>query len=152
MGLFKDLGDLHRQAQEIGAQYPTADVIANARAGMAQAQQLLDGLATASSETTAGLVDGVEATATVVASRPTGTVVSFNPVIDLDLIVMMPNGVPRPVTRREVVAQLHLTRAQPGIRLRVKVDPSDVARLWIDWNTIVPTAPAPGSPLPPPGR
>ncbi len=137
MGLFKDLRALSEQAKDIRDQYPLTDVVANAQAGMAQAQQLLDALATTSSEATAGLTDGVETTATVVGSRQTGAVVSFNPVIDLDLLVMMPGGAPRPITRREVVAQLHLVKAQPGTRLRVKVDPNDVTRLWIDWHTIV---------------
>ncbi len=137
MGLFKDLRALTKQANEISAQYPLRDVVANAQAGMAQTQQLLDSMSATASETTAGLVNGVETTATVVASRPTGAVVSFNPVIDLELLVMMPGGIPRPVTRREVVAQLHLVRAQPGSKLRVKVDPADPTRLWIDWHTIV---------------
>jgi hypothetical protein len=137
MGLFKDLRALSKQANEISAQYPLSDVVANAQAGMAQAQQLLDTLASTSAEATAGLVNGVESTATVVASRPTGAVVSFNPVIDLDLLVMLPGGIPRPVTRREIVAQLHLVRAQPGSKLRVKVDPADPTRLWIDWHTIL---------------
>jgi hypothetical protein len=143
MGLFKDLRDLNEQARRVSAQYPITDVVANAQAGMAQAQQLLDSLAATSSEATAGLVDGVDTTATVVGARQTGLIVSFNPVVDLDLIVVMPGGAPRPVTRREVVAQLHLARAQPGMRLRVKVDPTDVSRLWIDWNTIVPPTPPP---------
>ena len=42
-------------------------------------------------------------------------------------------GVPMPVTRQEMVMQLHLGRCQPGMRLNVKVDPSDVNSLWIDW-------------------
>jgi hypothetical protein len=150
MGVFKDLRDIVDQAEQMRAQYPVSDALANAKVGMAQAAELMQGLAATTSETTAGLVDGVETVATVTASRHTGTVVSFNPVIDLDLLVAMPNGVPRPVTRREVVAQLHLVKAQPGNRLRVKVDPNDVTRLWIDWNTLLPVAPLPTPPPPAP--
>jgi hypothetical protein len=75
--------------------------------------------------------------ATIVAARQTGAMMNYNPVVDLELLVMMPSGVPMPVTKQEVVMQIHLARCQPGMRLNVKVDPNNINSIWIDWVTPV---------------
>ena len=70
-------------------------------------------------------------------ARQTGAMMNYNPVVELELLVMMPNGIPMPVSRQEMVMQIHLARCQPGQKLHVKVDPNDPGGLWIDWVTPV---------------
>jgi hypothetical protein len=81
------------------------------------------------------MTNGVDATATITSARQTGAMMNFNPVVELQLLIMMPNGVPMPVTRQETVMQIHLARCQPGANLKVKVEPANPNSLWIDWNS-----------------
>ena len=135
MGFMKDIKKLSDQGKEMRDKYPVQDQLANAQASMANANAMMANMAQASTAATQALTNGVDATATITAARQTGTQMNFNPVIELDLLVMMPSGVPMPVTRQETVAQLHLARCQVGANLRVKVEPNNPNSLWIDWNT-----------------
>jgi hypothetical protein len=73
---------------------------------------------------------GLAATATVAAVRQGGAMVNYQPVVEIDLTVMVAGGMPYPATVSQVVQQVHLARLQPGNALRVKVDP---ATIWIDF-------------------
>ena len=133
MGFFKDLKKLNDQGKELREQYPVQDQLANAQASMAQANQMMSQMAASSAQATAAMTNGVDAVATVTTAQQTGAMMNFNPVIDLELLVMMPSGVPMPVRKQETVMQVYLARCQPGSRLKVKVDPNNPAGLWIDW-------------------
>ena len=135
MGFMKDIKKLSDQSNALQKKYPVKDSLANAQASMANANAMIANMAQASAAATQAMTNGVDATATITAARQTGTQMNFNPVIELDLLVMMPSGVPMPVTRQETVAQLHLARCQVGGNLRVKVEPNNPNSLWIDWNT-----------------
>lgn len=135
MGFFKDIKKLNDQGKAIREQYPVKAQIAQAQAGMAQANQMMAAMAQGTVAATGAITNGVDAIATVTASRQTGAMMNLNPVVELELLVMMPSGVPVPVKRQEMVMQLHLVRAQVGSRLKVKVDPADASKLWIDWVT-----------------
>ncbi|MDO8390106.1 MAG: hypothetical protein Q7V57_06430 [Actinomycetota bacterium] len=135
MGFFKDIKKLNDQGKEMREQYPVQDQLANAQASMAQANQMMAQMAASSAEATAAMTNGVDAFATVTTAQQTGAMMNFNPVVDLDLLVMLPSGVPMPVRRQEVVMQMYLSRCQPGSRLKVKVDPANPTGLWIDWAT-----------------
>ena len=135
MGFMKDIKKLSDQGKELRDKYPVQDQLANAQASMANANAMMANMAQASAAATQAMTNGVDATATITAARQTGTQMNFNPVIELDLLVMMPSGIPMPVTRQETVAQLHLPRCQVGSNLKVKVEPSNPNSLWIDWNT-----------------
>ena len=138
VGFFKDLKKLSDQGKAIDASLPPMkDRMADASARMADANQMMAAMAQGATQSTAAITNGIGATATITAARQTGAMMNFNPVIDLELLVMMPSGVPMPVARREVVQQIHLGRCQPGLRLNVKVDPNDINGLWIDWVTPV---------------
>lgn len=137
MGFFKDLKKLSDQGKEMREQYPVSQQLANAQASMANATQMLAGMADGAAGATAAMTNGVHAIATVVTARQTGAMMNYNPVVELELMVMLPSGVPMPVTRQEVVMQIHLARCQPGMRLNVMVNPSDTNALWIDWATPV---------------
>lgn len=134
MGFFKDLKTLKQQGDAISAaQPPMKDRMADASARMANANMMIAGMAQSSMAATAAMTNGVAAVATITGARQTGAMMNFNPVVELELLVMMPNGVPMPAVRQEVVQQIHLGRCQPGLRLNVKVDPNDLNSLWIDW-------------------
>ncbi len=135
MGFMKDIKKLSDQGKELRDKHPVKDQLANAQASMANANAMMANMAQASAAATQAMTNGVDATATVTAARQTGTQMNFNPVVELDLLVMMPSGVPMPVTRQEAVAQIHLSRCQPGANLKVKVEPTNPNSLWIDWNS-----------------
>ena len=135
MGFMKDIKKLSDQGKEMREKYPVQDQLANAQASMANANAMMANMAQASAAATQAMTNGVDATATITGARQTGALINFNPVVQLDLLVMMPSGVPMPVTRQETVAQLHLARCQVGANLKVKVEPTNPNSLWIDWNT-----------------
>src|SRR3954451_23006301 len=127
MGFISDLAKLSRMSGEI---YDGIDV----KARMASAQAQLDALNQASAPADPrSEARRVPATATVRSCSPTGMVVNFNPVVALDLMVFV-GGVPLPVSTTTVVAQVHLSRVQPGSTLTVSLDPANPASLRIDWN------------------
>ena len=135
MGFMKDLKKLSDQGKEAREKYPVQDQLANAQASMTKANARMAKIAQASATATQNSTNGVDATATITSARQTGAMMNFNPVVELQLLVMMPNGVPLPVTRQETVMQIHLARCQPGASLKVKVEPTNPNSLWIDWNT-----------------
>jgi hypothetical protein len=138
MGFFKDLKQLNDQGKAIrDAQPPMKDRMADASARMAEANQMMANMAQGSAQATQALATGVATTATITGARQTGAMLNFNPVVELDLLVMMPSGVPMPVIRQETVMQVYLGRCQPGLRLNVRVDPANPNGLWIDWATPV---------------
>ena len=135
MGFMKDMKKLSDQGKALQKQYPVQDQLANAQTSMANANAMMANMAQASAAATMAMTTGVDATATITSARQTGAMINYNPVVELQLLVMMPNGVPMPVTRQETVMQLHLGRCQTGANLKVKVDPNDPNNLWIDWNS-----------------
>ena len=137
MGFFKDLKTLNNQAKDLREQYPVDQQIANAQNSMAQANAMMAQMAQGSMAATNAMTTGVDAIATVTAAQQTGAMMNYNPVVELQLLVTMPNGVPMPVTRQEMVMQIRLSRCQPGQRLKVKVNPANPNELWIDWVTPV---------------
>jgi|GEM_PF-2331509 len=136
MGFLDSYFTLKSMADEMGAK---SDV----GASLASMQTKLDGLnAQMSAQATqvaaaadpASQANRVDATASVTAARATGAQVNGALVIELDLLVMLPGGVPMPVTHSTVVPQLALGRAQVGGRLAVSLDPAKPASLVVDWN------------------
>ena len=133
MGFFKDIKKLNDQGKQMREQYPVEQQLANAQASMAQANAMMANMAAGSAAGANAMANGVAAVATITSARQTGAMMNFNPVVDLELLVMMPNGVPMPVAKQEIVMQIHLARCQPGMRLHVKVDPNNINSIWIDW-------------------
>jgi hypothetical protein len=75
---------------------------------------------------------GVNTVATVTSLHQTGAFLNMAPVVQLDLVVL--HGAPVRVRHQEAVPHVNLTLVQPGSTIRVKVDPADPRRLWIDWT------------------
>jgi hypothetical protein len=130
MGLFKGMRDLQKQANEINKGWDVGAQLENAQAQMASANDLMAQQTAAAN----AAVSGLDARATVVAVRQGQGMVNFQPMIEVDLTVSPEGLPPYPVTVKQVIPQVHLARAQPGMAVNVKVDPNDPASVWIDWD------------------
>lgn len=104
-------------------------------ASLASMQSKLDGLnASMSAPVVADPAKRVLATATVSASRAGGTQVNGAMVVELDLLVMLPAGIPLPVKQTTLVPLAELGRVSVGARLPVSLDPAVPATLAVDWT------------------
>lgn len=118
MGFFKDLNALGKKGRELQA---NLDV----KATMAQAQAQMDALTAATASVPLDPATAVSAVATVVAARETGMILNGLPTVELDLMVLLPTGVPAQVTRSVSAGPLLIPRIQPGSQLDVRLDPAD---------------------------
>lgn len=113
MGFFKDIRTLSKMGKE---QQKKMDVAGS----MAQMKSTLDALVTQPIADGAG----VQASATVVSARDTGAQLNMQQVVEVELTVLLPSGVPVPVTRTMPVSPLHAARLQPGSQVDVRLDPA----------------------------
>ncbi len=139
MGFIKDLHTLTKQGKAMREQYPVQDLLARAATQMDAATTMMRQATQQQAGGERLLSTGVDAVAVVTGARRSNALLNHAPMVELDLLVTMPNGIPVPVTRTEVVPLLHLPRAQVGQRLAVRVDPHDPATLWINWSAPAPT-------------
>jgi hypothetical protein len=112
-------------------------------AELAQAQATLDGLnaqatlrstmgATTADSTTAGATTLVPATATVTSLASTGVMVNDGVQVVLQLLVMLPAGIPVPVSHTTLVSIVRLAQVQVGSTLAVRLNPAAPAELLLD--------------------
>ncbi len=136
MGFFRSVRELQKQGNEINKNWDVGAQLAGAQASMQAAQ------ATMAQQTQAANIaaTGLDATATISAVRQSGGMVNYQPMLDIDVIVMAPGRPPMPATVSGVVEQLYLHKAQPGAQVPVKVDPADPSVVWINWAA-APVAP-----------
>ena len=78
----------------------------------------------------------IAATASVSKVQSAGVQMGQASMVELDLVVMLPAGVPVPVSVSTMVQHVDLPRVQLGSRLAVTLDPKYPASLSIDWATI----------------
>jgi hypothetical protein len=118
MGFFKDVRTLSKMGNEQLAQM-------DVKGRLAEAQQQLDALTATAA--TPGPLDGVAVTAqaTIVRAQDTGVLVNGMPTVEVELMVLLPTGVPAQVTRSVTASPLHLHRLQPGRQVDVRLDPAD---------------------------
>lgn len=150
MGFIKSMAQLTKQGHEINKNWDVGAQLADAQASMAGAQQMMAQQTQAANLAHTG-VDGV---ATITGVRQGAGMVNYQPILDIDLMVQIgaapapaapvdplskapapaaPAGVPIPVTVSQVVEQIYLAKAQPGLRVAVKVDPSNPQSVFINW-------------------
>lgn len=134
MGMFRAMRDLHQQSSEISKNWDVGAQMAQAQASMQSAQ------ATMAQQTAATTIaaTGIDGTATISAVRQGGAMINRQPIVELDLTVMVPGRPPLPVTVSQVVELVHLPRAQPGAQVAVKVDPKDPSVVFINWSAPTP--------------
>ena len=132
MGFFKDVRKLNKMGKE---QYMNMDVgssLQQAQASMTQAQQYM-AQQTAAAETKLRPENGVPGTATVTAVRPTGMLVDFQPVVEVDLLVAPEGRAPYPTTISEQITVTNRMSCVAGRSVPVVVDAHDAAVVWVDW-------------------
>lgn len=106
----------------------------NVGAQLAQAQATMDSLIVQNDlAAAAGAGDSslVPATATVTGLASTGVMVNDGVQVVLELLVMLPAGVPAPVRHTTVVPMAFLPQVQPGASVSVRVDPAMPSRLLL---------------------
>jgi hypothetical protein len=133
MGFFGDLNKLRIQGEEMREKQDVKGDMANAQAKMDALNNAYK-LAAPQQADPASEARRVEATATVQSASQTGMVVNMSQAIQVTLLVMLPDGVPIPVTTQLLVPMLNLARLQPGAQLSVTIDPQIPASVRIDWS------------------
>jgi hypothetical protein len=136
VSFFGDINKLRAMGEEMQQK---TDV----KAKMASAQTRMDAANASMAAVTAasGPLDPVSearrvpATATVNSATQTGMIVNWNVMVEVTLLVMLPSGVPLPVTTTLLVPQLNLSRLQPGSQLSVTIDPVVPVSVRVDWNS-----------------
>ncbi len=110
----------------------------NVGAQLAQAQATMDGLIAQNQLRTEAAGPGgagsalVAATATVTQLASTGVMVNDGVQVALGLLVLLPAGVPVPVTTTTVVPMALLPQVHPGATVGVRVDPAAPSRVLLD--------------------
>jgi hypothetical protein len=133
MGFFGDLNKLRIQGEEMREKQDVKGDMANAQAKMDALNNAYK-LAAPQQADPASEARRVEATATVQSATQTGMVVNMSQAIQVTLLVMLPDGVPIPVTTQLLVPMLNLARLQPGGQLSVTIDPQIPASVRVDWS------------------
>ena len=82
------------------------------------------------------LTTGLVGRAEIVSASQTSMYVNEQPVVQMQLNVMLPGRPPYQVSHREVVPLLALAMIQPGHSLPVAVDPANANKLAIDWGGV----------------
>ena len=123
MGFFKDTKRLTEQAKEIQKTHDVGAQLADAQASMKGAQEMMAAQTAAANAS----VDGIDGTATVTAIDNGGGMVNLQPLVVLELTVMVPGRPPYPATVKQAIAAPLLAQVQPGQTVAVKVDREDPA-------------------------
>lgn len=96
---------------------------------------------------------GLPATVTVEGVWQVGSYMNMSPVLRIQARVQRDDGTPAyGAVFDEVVAQMHIARAQPGATLAVFVDPQNPHDMAIDWIRTGQIAPLPPGAVPGPGE
>lgn len=134
MGFFKDVRKLNKMGKEAYMNMDVKGQMAEATAAMAQTQQQM-AQQTAAAELAAQPENGIAGTATITAVRPTGMLVNYQPVVELDLLVAPTGRAPYPVTVSDHITVTNRMVCVAGRAVPVTVDATDPNVVWIDWVT-----------------
>jgi len=146
MGLFASYVKVMKLTNEMEKNSDVKGDLARMQAGMNGANQTLATMTAQRQAAERAAIDGpvdgpvdgrfdrIEAAATVTEFVPTGMVIAGRPVIELQLVVVLPGGIPLPVAHSTAIDPAQASRLVPGARIVVTLDPSDPASLRIDWS------------------
>ena len=81
------------------------------------------------------LQTGLAGTAAITGLTQTGMYFNENPQVRMQLLVSLPGRTPYAATHTEVVPLILLGRLSSGAPLAVRVDPTNLNRLAVDWGT-----------------
>ncbi len=132
MGFFGNLAKLTAKGYEMQQKMDVGASMAQAQQAMAQASQYMAAAAPVHTSA-ADEALRVHTTATVTSAQQAPMMIGMNAVVDLEVIVNLPGGVPMPVRRTEQLAPLHLARVAPGAALPVSIVPGMAETMRIEW-------------------
>jgi hypothetical protein len=128
MGMFKDMRDLSKTGKQMKKE--RGGSLKMMKDGLAQANQMLQGVQ-ADQELAERLAnEGVDGTATIVSMQATGANINMQPELQFQLTVDV-GGSQSTVTHTQVVSPAVIGQLQPGAQVPVKVDPNDHSQLMI---------------------
>jgi hypothetical protein len=130
MGMFKDIRTVTKQAKQIDK---TWDPKAARAEGMAKLNNVNEMMKAQTAALTSVAADGLPATAQVVSVGASSGMVNNNPIVPVELLVMGPDGPPRPVSLTLVVPLTSLARLQPGATLPATVSASNPDAVVVNW-------------------
>jgi hypothetical protein len=126
MGMFKDMRDLSKAGKEMKKE--RGGSLKMMKDGLAQANQMVQGVQ-ADQELAERLAnEGVDGTATIVSMQATGANINMQPELQFQLTVDV-GGSQSTVTHTQVVSPAVIGQLQPGAQVPVKVDPNDHSQL-----------------------
>jgi hypothetical protein len=126
MGMFKDMRDLSKTGKQMKKE--RGGSLKMMKDGLAQANQMVQGVQ-ADQELAERLAnEGVDGTATIVSMQATGANINMQPELQFQLTVDV-GGSQSTVTHTQVVSPAVIGQLQPGAQVPVKVDPNDHSQL-----------------------
>ena len=81
-------------------------------------------------------MSGVDGSAVITGSRPTGQQSNLNPVYSLDMSVTAPGMAPVEVTHTTEVNTLRVAQVTVGRQLPVRVNPADPSQMLVQWEKV----------------
>ena len=128
MGMFKDMRDLNKAGKEMKKE--RGGSLKMMKDGLAQANQMVQGVQ-ADQELAEKLAnEGVYGTATIIQMVATGATINMQPELQFQMSVDV-GGEVSTVTHTQVVSPAIIGQLQPGAQVPVKVDPNDHSQLMI---------------------
>ncbi len=128
MGMFKDMKDLNKAGKQMKKE--RGGSLKMMKDGLAQANQMVQGVQ-ADQELAERLAnDGVDATATIISMVATGATINMQPQLQFQMSVDVGGNVST-VTHVQAVSPAIIGQLQPGAQVPVKVDPNDHSQLMI---------------------
>lgn len=128
MGMFKDMRDLSKTGKQMKKE--RGGSLKMMKDGLAQANQMVQGVQ-ADQELAERLAnEGVDGTATIVSMQATGATINMQPELLFQLSLDV-NGSQSEVQHKQVVSPAVIGQLQPGAQVPVKVDPNDHSALMI---------------------
>jgi hypothetical protein len=128
MGMFKDMRDLSKTGKQMKKE--RGGSLKMMKDGLAQANQMVQGVQ-ADQELAERLAnEGVDGTATIVSLQATGATINMQPELLFQLNLDV-NGSQSEVQHKQVVSPAVIGQLQPGAQVPVKVDPNDHSALMI---------------------
>jgi hypothetical protein len=128
MGMFKDMRDLSKAGKQM--QKERGGSLKMMKDGLAQANEMVQGVQADQVLAEKLANEGVDGTATIVSMQATGANVNMQPELLFQLNVDV-NGSQSEVQHKQVVSPAVIGQLQPGAQVPVKVDPADHSQLMI---------------------
>ena len=128
MGMFKDMRDLSKAGKEMKKE--RGGSLKMMKDGLAQANQMVQGVQADQQLAERLANEGVDGTATIVSMQATGANINMQPELQFQLTVDV-GGSQSTVTHTQVVSPAVIGQLQPGAQVPVKVDPNDHSQLMI---------------------